>query len=199
MELLRKMRGAGEAPPPRSPWAAILATAGAAAGLVAGLMFLTGEWGVLLLLGSFAPSALIVFAYPDSPFAQPRNVVLGHLIGSASGLAAAHLLPGHGWAAALAVGVAIGLMKAARAVHPPACSNPLIVGALLAGNAVAVHDIEAAVVGTTLGMTSGGAPTEGGHSAHMRAINAVRRSGSIEEAERHLNNFVLHALNTGKR
>jgi CBS-domain-containing membrane protein len=126
------MRGAGEAPPPRSPWAAILATAGAAAGLVAGLMFLTGEWGVLLLLGSFAPSALIVFAYPDSPFAQPRNVVLGHLIGSASGLAAAHLLPGHGWAAALAVGVAIGLMKAARAVHPPACSNPLIVGALLA-------------------------------------------------------------------
>ena len=58
------------------------------------------------------------------------------------------------------------------------------VGALLAGNAVAVHDIEAAVVGTTLGMTSGGAPTEGGHSAHMRAINAVRRAGSIEAAVR---------------
>jgi lysine-ketoglutarate reductase/saccharopine dehydrogenase-like protein (TIGR00300 family) len=56
------------------------------------------------------------------------------------------------------------------------------VGALLAGNAVAVHDIEAAVVGTTLGMTSSGAPTEGGHSAHMRAINAVRREGSIKAA-----------------
>jgi lysine-ketoglutarate reductase/saccharopine dehydrogenase-like protein (TIGR00300 family) len=56
------------------------------------------------------------------------------------------------------------------------------VQALLAGNAVAVHDIEAAVVGTTLGMTSGGMPTEGGHSAHMRAINAVRRSGSIKAA-----------------
>ena len=58
------------------------------------------------------------------------------------------------------------------------------VQALLAGNAVAVHDIEAAIVGTTLGMTSEGAPTEGGHSAHMRAINTVRRAGSIGKAVR---------------
>ena len=56
------------------------------------------------------------------------------------------------------------------------------VQALLAGNAVAVHDIEAAIVGTTLGMTSEGDPTVGGHAAHMRAINAVRRAGSIRAA-----------------
>jgi len=56
------------------------------------------------------------------------------------------------------------------------------VQALLAGNAVAVHDIEAAIVGTTLGMTSEGEPTAGGHAAHMRAINAVRRAGSIPAA-----------------
>lgn len=56
------------------------------------------------------------------------------------------------------------------------------VQALLAGNAVAVHDIEAAIVGTTLGMTGEGEPTAGGHSAHMRAINAVRRAGSIKAA-----------------
>jgi lysine-ketoglutarate reductase/saccharopine dehydrogenase-like protein (TIGR00300 family) len=56
------------------------------------------------------------------------------------------------------------------------------VQALLAGNAVAVHDIEAAIVGTTLGMTSDGEPTVGGHAAHMRAINAVRRAGSIKAA-----------------
>ncbi|MBM3884453.1 MAG: hypothetical protein FJ361_01245 [Gemmatimonadetes bacterium] len=58
------------------------------------------------------------------------------------------------------------------------------VQALLAGNAVAVHDIEAAIVGTTLGMTSQGEPTPGGHAAHMRAINAVRRAGSIAAAVR---------------
>jgi len=88
------MRGAGEAPPPRPAWPEILATALVATAVVAALAFLTHQLGVRLLLGSFAASALIVFAFPDSPFAQPRNVLLGHLIGSAGGLAAATLLPG---------------------------------------------------------------------------------------------------------
>lgn len=58
------------------------------------------------------------------------------------------------------------------------------VQAVLAGNAVAVHDIEAALFGTTLGMTNTGQPTEGGHGTHMRAINKVRAMGSIGEAVR---------------
>jgi hypothetical protein len=56
------------------------------------------------------------------------------------------------------------------------------VGALLAGNAVAVHDIEASVFGTTLGMTNTGEATQGGHGLHMRAINKVRAVGSIAKA-----------------
>ncbi|HEU5175653.1 MAG TPA: hypothetical protein VFT96_12935 [Gemmatimonadaceae bacterium] len=56
------------------------------------------------------------------------------------------------------------------------------VGALLAGNAVAVHDIEASIFGTTLGMDSQGGGTAGGHGAHMRAINQVRAHGSIAAA-----------------
>ena len=56
------------------------------------------------------------------------------------------------------------------------------VGALLAGNAVAVHDIEASMFGTTLGMTGTGQASEGGHGLHMRAINAVRAAGSIAAA-----------------
>jgi len=56
------------------------------------------------------------------------------------------------------------------------------VGALLAGNAVAVHDIEAAIFGTTLGMTGSGEATSGGHGLHMRAINKVRAAGSIAAA-----------------
>ena len=42
------------------------------------------------------------------------------------------------------------------------------VGALLAGNAVAVHDIEASIYGTTLGMTRTGEIAQGGHGLHMR-------------------------------
>jgi len=58
------------------------------------------------------------------------------------------------------------------------------VGALLAGNAVAVHDIEASIFGTTLGMTRTGEATSGGHGLHMRAINQVRAAGSIANAVR---------------
>ncbi len=56
------------------------------------------------------------------------------------------------------------------------------VGALLAGNAVAVHDIEASIFGTTLGMAHTGEATSGGHGLHMRAINRVRAAGSIAKA-----------------
>ena len=56
------------------------------------------------------------------------------------------------------------------------------VGALLAGNAVAVHDIEASIFGTTLGMTGTGQASSGGHGLHMRAINKVRGAGSIRTA-----------------
>lgn len=54
---------------------------------------------------------------------------------------------------------------------------------LLAGNALAVHDIESALLGTSLGVrTSDGRPEQHGHRNHMRAINAIYHAGSIEEA-----------------
>jgi lysine-ketoglutarate reductase/saccharopine dehydrogenase-like protein (TIGR00300 family) len=56
------------------------------------------------------------------------------------------------------------------------------VGALLGGNAVAVHDIEQALLGTTLGMDRSGRPVSGGHAFHMRAINRIARAGSIRAA-----------------
>ena len=57
------------------------------------------------------------------------------------------------------------------------------VDVLLSGNALAVHDIELALSGTSLGIDLGsGHPVEHGHRNHMRAINAVRRAGSIGRA-----------------
>jgi lysine-ketoglutarate reductase/saccharopine dehydrogenase-like protein (TIGR00300 family) len=72
------------------------------------------------------------------------------------------------------------------------------VGALLAGNAVAVHDIEASIYGTTLGMTGQGEATEGGHGAHMRAINQVRAAGSIAAAVKSgiVRDGIMHACVT---
>ena len=54
---------------------------------------------------------------------------------------------------------------------------------LLAGNALAVHDIELQMFGTSLGVhLETGRAVEGGHHHHMRAINAVRTAGNIREA-----------------
>ena len=69
------------------------------------------------------------------------------------------------------------------------------VGALLAGNAVAVHDIEASIYGTTLGMTRTGEIAPGGHGLHMRAINMVRAAGSIAAAVKKgiIKDGIMHA------
>ena len=57
------------------------------------------------------------------------------------------------------------------------------VDALLSGNALAVHDIEHALYGTSLGVDmERGVPIEEGHKNHMRAINAINRNGSIRKA-----------------
>jgi lysine-ketoglutarate reductase/saccharopine dehydrogenase-like protein (TIGR00300 family) len=70
------------------------------------------------------------------------------------------------------------------------------VGVLFGGNAVAVHDIESDVMGTTLGMNHKGAPVEGGHAFHMRAINRVRAAGSIRAAVEQgvITGGIMHAL-----
>lgn len=72
------------------------------------------------------------------------------------------------------------------------------VGALFGGNAVAVHDIESATLGTTLGMNNRGVPVEGGHAFHMRAINRVRAAGSIRAAVEAgvIQDGIMHALVT---
>jgi lysine-ketoglutarate reductase/saccharopine dehydrogenase-like protein (TIGR00300 family) len=57
------------------------------------------------------------------------------------------------------------------------------VQSLLGGNAIAVHDIEQALMGTSLGVDmTKGVPVRGGHRHHLKVINSVRRYGSIAKA-----------------
>lgn len=80
-----------------------------------------------LILGSFGASCVLVFGFPDLPFSQPRNVVVGHFISSLIGLLFLALFGPQWWSLALAVGTAIAAMMLTRTVHPPAGSNPVIV------------------------------------------------------------------------
>jgi lysine-ketoglutarate reductase/saccharopine dehydrogenase-like protein (TIGR00300 family) len=72
--------------------------------------------------------------------------------------------------------------------------------AVLAGNAVGVHDVEAALYGSTLGMKADGTGQAGGHAFHMRAINEVKKAGSIRalvESGR-ITGGIMHALTVSK-
>lgn len=67
---------------------------------------------------------------------------------------------------------------------------------LFAGNALAAHDIESALMGTSLGVSmKEGAVTRGGHENHLRAINSVRAAGSIRKAVKSglLRSGIMHA------
>ena len=71
------------------------------------------------------------------------------------------------------------------------------VDAVLSGNALAVHDIEAQLLGTSLGVSvADGSVVEHGHSHHMRAINCIRAEGSIKAAVESgvLTGGLMHAL-----
>ena len=73
------------------------------------------------------------------------------------------------------------------------------VDVLFAGNAIATHDIEASLFGTSLGVDlKQGRGVEHGHEHHIRAINQIRRAGSIAEAVQSgvLTGGVMHALVT---
>jgi CBS-domain-containing membrane protein len=84
-----------------------------------------------LLMAPFGASCVLVFALPDSPLAQPRNVIGGHLLSSFVGLLLLGLCGVHAWSVALAVGLAILLMQLTRTIHPPAGADPIVI--MLAG------------------------------------------------------------------
>lgn len=97
---------------------------------IALLAALTDSVPVPLLMAPFGASCVLAFAAPQSPLAQPVNIVGGHTVATVSGLVLHSFLPPSWWALALAVGLAISLMVALRVTHPPAGADPLVVFAM---------------------------------------------------------------------
>ena len=85
------------------------------------------EYGVFLL-ASFGSSMVLLYGYPESPFAQPKNVFFGHLITALVGLFFLNFVPLPIYIIIpLAVGFGVGLMIFLNITHPPAGGNPIIV------------------------------------------------------------------------
>ena len=82
----------------------------------------------LFIAGSFGSSMVLLFGFPESPFAQPKNVFFGHLVTALVGVIFVTLIPLPIFInIALAVGVGIFLMILFNIVHPPAGGNPIMV------------------------------------------------------------------------
>ena len=82
----------------------------------------------LFLAGSFGSSMVLLFGFPESPFAQPRNVFFGHLVTTLVGVIFVNLIPLPIYIGiALAVGTGIFFMILLNVVHPPAGGNPVMV------------------------------------------------------------------------
>ena len=82
----------------------------------------------LFLTASFGSSMVLLFGYPESPFAQPKNVFFGHLTTALVGIIFVNFIPLPIFInIAIAVGVGIFLMIILDVTHPPAGGNPIIV------------------------------------------------------------------------
>ncbi|MCV6590343.1 MAG: HPP family protein [Marinobacterium sp.] len=106
---------------------ALMAGTGAAA--VVTLLTLAGEITAELswLMAPFGASLVILFALPESPLAQPRNVVGGHLLTTVVGLSVMTVSGVNPLSLGLAAGIALALMMLTSTLHPPAGANPLLV------------------------------------------------------------------------
>ena len=85
------------------------------------------EFGVFLI-ASFGSSMVLLFGYPESPFAQPKNIFFGHLLTSVVGVIFLYFVPLPIYLLIpLAVGFGVALMILLNVTHPPAGGNPIIV------------------------------------------------------------------------
>jgi len=113
---------------------------GIGAGITIGILtyitfqsFLAGTNYGLWLAASFGSSVVVVFGYPENEFAQPKNVLLGHLLCTLVGIIFVTLFnitqdrSIFYLAIGLAVGISVMLMMAFNITHPPAGGNTIVI------------------------------------------------------------------------
>jgi CBS-domain-containing membrane protein len=126
----RKMAGTTKSPPgvglAEMLWSWVGAFVGIGAVAYINYQFLEGT-PLVLVIGSFGASAVLVYGATKSPLAQPRNLIGGHIISAIIGVASFKLLHSHLWlAAAVAVATSIAVMHATKTLHPPGGATALI-------------------------------------------------------------------------
>ncbi|SFP34400.1 HPP family protein [Pseudarcicella hirudinis] len=94
---------------------------------ISAVAFLTEYTRQPFLMAPFGASCVLMFGIPDSPLAQPRNVLGGYLVSTIIGLVCYHVLGTEWYSLAIAVSSSIVAMQLTKTVHPPAGAAPLVV------------------------------------------------------------------------
>ncbi|MFT5701963.1 MAG: CBS-domain-containing membrane protein [Desulforhopalus sp.] len=130
MNFLQKMKGSGQSPPAvglvEVLWSWIGSFLGIAAISIIHYNFLN-QTDLVMIIGSFGASAVLIYGAIRSPLAQPRNLVGGHILSAIVGVTAYQLFSDQPWlAASLAVSTSIALMHLTKTLHPPGGATALI-------------------------------------------------------------------------
>jgi len=82
---------------------------------------------VALLMAPFGATVVIVFGLPDSPLAQAKNVIFGHLITAFIGIFFVQFIGVSPLYLAIATGFGVSAMLLTKTTHPPAGANPIVI------------------------------------------------------------------------
>lgn len=130
MNYFNKMKGTTKSPPLVSLSEIIWSWIGAFLGIASVALInyhLVEEQDLVMIIGSFGASAVLIYGAIKSPLAQPRNLLGGHVISAVIGVTAYEILHPHLWlAASVAVATAIAVMHATKTLHPPGGATSLI-------------------------------------------------------------------------
>lgn len=130
MNYFSKMKGITQSPPAVSLIEIFWSWVGAFLGMAAVALInfnLIGETDLVMVIGSFGASAVLIYGAVKSPLAQPRNLIGGHVISAIIGVAAYKLLSPQMWlASSVSVATAIAVMHATKTLHPPGGATSLI-------------------------------------------------------------------------
>ena len=130
MDYFNKMKGTTKSPPAVGVSEIFWSWVGSFIGIAAVAIInstIVDKSDLVMIIGSFGASAVLIYGAIRSPLAQPRNLIGGHVISAIIGVTTYKLLPAHLWLAApIAVATSIGAMHATKTLHPPGGATALI-------------------------------------------------------------------------